>query len=1150
MQKNLCIYSFCKRKTIIKIQMTLKLITLLIYSGTLAASAISYSQSTKLDIEFDNASLTSYIEDIEKKSEFIFIYDAASIDLNSRKTLSTKSEDIAFLLDEIFKGTDIAYKIDDRQVFLYKKDKVVIPDQYKFDLDKMRLEVDQQKQIKVSGKVTDKDNTPIPGVTVMVKGTSVGINTDGEGRFSLSIPSTATTLVFSFVGLQSQEIEIGNNTVFNVVMSETAVGLDEVVVVGYGTQKRETVSGAINQVSTAVLLKSPQANISNMMTGRIPGIMTKQVSGTPGMDQSKIRIRGSGTFTGSADPLILVDGVESSSFNNLDPNEIENISVLKDASATAVYGVRGANGVILVTTKRGSIGKPVISFSSNVGIVKFTDLREGLDAYNWSLTYNEALKYDSYISGSYVQKVSDVAIEHYRLNDDPIFFPNSNWREIMMNDYTTQNQQNFNISGGGKVVKYFVSVGHYSQSGLFADTETLTDFDAQLRYNRYNIRSNFDVDFTKRLSANIKLASQVVDRRGAQRLLDMDTSSQTGVGLFMVAMYLCNPMCSPGIIDGKLINSQDFYMSSPYANYLDRGLGAQYFNDLTGQVRLNYKLDFITEGLTVHATASYNNYLYMYKDWQKNLVAYKPVRLNDNSISYYPLSVEGTYGYNESMSYNKNIYIEAGLDYRRTFGNHNITGLVLYNQTKQYPGPSLAIPRGWQGLVGRITYDYNRRYMAEFNLGYNGTENFAKGRRFGLFPAFSVGWLASEEGFFPKNNIITLLKLRGSYGEVGNDQIGGARFLYRPTSFTLTGGYYFGEIGSSYQLYQGVLEGTLGNELLTWEKAKKTDIGVDLAFFKDRLKITADWFLERRNNILSNLGTVPTIVGATLPAYNLGKMKNTGYDGDVTWQSSLGKFGYFLTVNYTYAHNKILFMDEVKKQWAYQYQTGQRVGQNFGLLDNGLYNTWEEVNDAMRPKSTWSNNKLQPGDINFRDVNGDGIISTLDQVPVGYGDYPEKFYGITIGGNYGGLDFSVLFQGAMNVSYYASQYSYKGFMQDGICVTYLPEWSWTQEKFENGDKISLPRLQISSGHNDQTSSFYLENANYLRLKNFEVGYSLTNINLLDKLNMSSARIYINGNNLITWKHTFPGEDPEETRPGANEVYPPTQVWNIGINVKF
>ncbi len=1014
----------------------------------------------------------------------------------------------------------------------------------------------QQTGKTITGIVVDTSGDPVIGATIIVKGdVSHGTVTDIDGKYILPNISRDAVLVFSFIGMQSQEVVVGNQTTIDVTMIGETIELEEVVAVGFGKQRKETVTGAINTVDSKVLLKTPVANISNMLTGRVPGIITKQERGIPGFDEATIRIRGVGTFAGNLNPLIMIDGIESNSreLNMLSPNEVESISVLKDASATAVYGVRGANGVILVTTNSGAVGKPVINLSANYGLLTQNGLAKGLDAVGWTTSYNLGQRYDSYVTGSYLPRFSDEEIEHYRLGDDPIFYPNSDWIGRLIKPAAPQTQQHLSLSGGGKTVKYYISLGHFSQEGLFADSKTLTDFDAQLKYHRYNIRTNFDIDFTKRLSANIKLSSQLYDRHGAQRLISMDTSQQIGVGLFMAALYLTNPMCSPGIVDGKLINSQDFYMPNPYKHYLDRGIAYQYHNNVNGLIRLNYDLDFVTKGLSVHGTVSYHSVLDMQKEFQKKLITWKPVRLADNSISYYPQDVEGTMNFGESRSYAKDTYLELGLDYLRSFGNHNVSGLILYNQSKYYPGPSLSIPRGLQGLVGRITYDYSRKYLAEVNLGYNGTENFAKGRRFGLFPAFSLGWVVSEEGWFPENNIVSYLKFRTSYGEVGNDQVGGARFMYRPTAWTYFGAAYWGTVGSDYGRYEGAEESTIGNELLTWERAKKTDIGIDVNFFDNKLRVTADWFNESRDNILATLGTVPEMLGISLPPYNLGKMVNRGYDGDVTYRDRIGhKFNYYVSLNYTFAQNEIIFMDEVPQPpgLEYQYKTGQRFGQEFGYLAEGYYNTWDEVGDAFRPKSSWNNNKIQPGDVKYRDVNGDGIISSLDYVPIGYSNYPEIFYGISFGGNYGGLDFSVLFQGASNVSYYASQYSYRPFFQDGIAKEYIPDYSWTQEKYEEGKSIKMPRMSATTdGHNYQTSSQWLNDASYVRLKNLEIGYSFTS-NFLQKLRMTSARVFVNGSNLITWKKVFPGEDPEETRPGGNENYPPTQVYNLGINVNF
>jgi len=544
------------------------------------------------------------------------------------------------------------------------------------------------------------------------------------------------------------------------------------------------------------------------------------------------------------------------------------------------------------------------------------------------------------------------------------------------------------------------------------------------------------------------------------------------------------------------------------------------------------------------------------KGFSTNYQLYKLLRLEDDTIFFVPQKEARPKSYSETSGKNRRTYLEVGVDYNRTFGDHTVTALALYNQRKQYPGGTYGIPYAYQGLVGRVTYDYKMRYLAEFNIGYNGSENFAQGKRFGWFPAYSLGWIVSEESFFPKNDVVSYIKIRGSYGEVGNDQIGGQRFMYLPDVYVFPtenrshNYYWLGTVGSDYQRYGIAAEGTLGNPDLTWERAKKSNIGVDMVLIGNRIRLTADYFHENRANILVTPATTPQIVGSDLSVQNWGKMKNSGYEAEIAYNGKTGKLNYWVKGNFTYAHNEILFQDEVAWNHPYQYRTGQSYGQYFGLIVDGFYNTWEEVNDANRPYVVEQNNKLMPGDYMFRDVNGDGVIDSDDVVPVGYSDFPEIMYGISFGADWKGFDLSVLFQGAARVSRIDPSMPY---LVDIAVSTYIPEYSWTYEKYLNGETVKLPHLStssISQSYNYQNSTYVVQNAKYLRLKNVELGYRFQN-KLLQHIHISSCRVFVNANNLLTWSGLFPGTDPESLSGDNNsKPYPLVRTFNLGINVQF
>jgi len=1137
MKKKLTLLCF-RKESIIKILLRMKLLTFFMLIGITLVSAKSYSHLTTLTFNLDNLTVCQVFKEIEKNSDYILIYNEKTLDINRKVTVRAKNDNIETILDQVFAGTKNSYEISGQQIVITVSDiEPVIID--------TKTYTTELQQVTVSGTVTDQQMTPLAGVTVLVKGTNVGILTDATGKYSLANVPQNATLVFSFIGMQTQEILLTGQTRIDVVLKEATLGLEEVVVVGYGVQKKATVTGAIAAVETRSLVQSPQANISNSLVGRMTGLIAVQREGQPGGDQATIRIRGAGTFSGSTDPLIMVDGIESLNYNNIDPNEIENITILKDASATAVYGVRGANGVLLITTKRGTKGNPVFSATSSTAITAFNDLRKNLSSYEWAKNFNEGLRYNSYITGSYTPKFTDEDIEHYRTGDDPIFHPSTDWASVLLRSYSSQSQVNLNVRGGSDLIKYFISGGYFNQIGLFNTVKTNeSGFDSQMKFKRYNFRSNFDFNVTKRFSINLDMSSQI----------EVRTGPQVSTSYLMDHLFLTPPNNSPGIVDGKIINVYDVFSGNPLELMLGGGFSNQSSNYLTSSVRFNYSLDDITKGLTAHGTISYWNKAINNKSYSKDVQTYKPFLLADNSIQYAPQKAEAPFIYSESGVINRKTYIEFGFNYARQFGSHSITGLILYNQSKLYdPSLDYVVPNGYQGIVGRATYDYDGRYLAEFNLGYNGTENFAPGKRFGFFPAYSLGWVVSKEPFFPKNNIVGFVKIRGSYGEVGNDKIGGNRFLYRPGSYSYTGSYAFGEVGSTYQDYRASEEGLQGNPNLTWERAKKMNIGADVYFWKDKIKVIVDYFVERRDNILTTPQTTTHLVGIVLPAQNWGKMKNSGYEVEVNFTNNIGKFTYWIKSNFTYAHNVVIFQDEVKHSFSYQDRTGKTSGQPFGLSIEGFYNTWEEVIDAYRPRSSLQNNYIMPGDFRYKDINGDGRIDSYDQVPLGYPSFPEISYGVSFGGSYKGFDFSVLFQGATNVSItpYIG-YTFRGYDNDQSCAAYVPELCWTPERYASGEEIRLPHLsaQMVQNYDFQSNNMTIMDGTYLRLKNAEIGFTFSNT-FLKKMSISSCRAYANCNNLLTWSDMLPGLDPEQiTTMGDYAPYPNTRTLNLGFNIKF
>ena len=1123
----------------------LKILTVLLFLGV---AANAYSQ-TLLSLDMEKATVKEVLNTIEKRSEYVFFFsDEINSELGKKVSVHMSNQPLSAILDKALSSVNLSYSIKDRQVTLFRATKK--------DAAKNTAignTATKSQEHKISGVVTDNRKEPLIGVSIRVKNSQSGTATDIDGKFSLDVLPD-DVLEITYLGFASQTVRVASQSTLNITLLEQATELAGVVVVGFSTQKKETITGSLSAVSTKDLLQSPQANISNALGGRMPGLLSVQRSGEPGADMSTLRIRGVGTFAQGAagepdpqNPLIMVDGIEANNLNDIDPNEVESITILKDASATAVYGVRGANGVILVTTKRGETGKPKINFSSNMAITSFPFLPTPMNSYDYARAYNQAQMYDYYSQMSYSPRYSDEDIEKYRTNSDPLFYPNVNWYDYMLKDFSTQTQSNLSISGGTEKVKYFVSLGYFTQDGMFDTSVYDAGYDYQIKFKRYNMRSNFDINITKDLMLSLDISNQMGNLQ----------SPNWRTTLLMEAINSTPSNSTPGVVDGKIVTLETG-VGNPMGPYT-MGWQHKYENNLNGSVRFGYKMDYLLKGLSLRGAISYKNFNTETKKYTDAGIQYQMRDTNDG-IVYVPSDSPDRIRYEGLNSRNTRIYSEIGVEYAQKFGSHNVTGLVLYNQSKNYsPTLQYNIPSGYQGLVGRVTYNFKSRYLAEFNLGYNGTENFAPGSRFGFLPAYSLGWILTEESFIPQNDILTFMKIRGSYGTVGNDVLGGARFLYLPSTYTYSdraNTYYFGEVGSSYNGQYNANEGKVGNPVLTWEKAVKMNAGIDFNVWNDKISFVLDYFKEERDNILCNRNTVPAIIGipvSNLPAYNLGRMRNSGFDGEISYNDRAGDVNYFVKGNYTYAKNKILEQDEVTRNEDYLYRTGQRFGQFFGFIADGIFNSWQEVNAADRPVyeiGGVSKNRIQPGDIRYVDVNGDGKINDDDQVPIGYSNFPEVMFGFSLGASYKGFDISAMFQGATHVSNLPGRRITRGFYSNtGANEDLLKSWSY--DRFLNGQEIVYPRYgTVNFDHNYVTSTYWLEDASYLRLKNFEIGYTFKN-NTLKRMGVSSVRLYTNGSNLITWANMLPGQDPEQARPDNNDApYPVTRVFNFGFNVNF
>lgn len=1070
------------------------------------------------------------------------------------------------------------------------------------------------QQRTIQGIVSDDKGQPLIGVSVKVKGTTAGVSTGPDGKFTLRVPSAGAMLTFSYVGFTMQERPASQN--MRVIMKEQSSSLQEVVVVAFGTQKQATVTGSVSTVGGKELVSTSVSNVTNMLVGNTPGLSGLQTSGEPGRNGATIYIRGISTFAGSRDPLVVIDGVEQPAekpydqLNSMDANEIDNISVLKDASSTAVYGIRGANGVVIVTTKRGKLSKPVLSLASNFGVTKATDLMHNVNSYEYALMRNEAIRVEqsTFSNSSFTNNLfSDADLWKFKnnrdytpeevsamsnlsdaqkaqLNKSPALYYGS--RDLFSDEFGgtgPQKQLNLNISGGTPKVRYFTSLGYFDQSSILDNTE-YRGANTASTFNRYNFRSNFDIDVVKNLTITVNLSGQfgTTAGPGANSAGPYDLSGRYKA--IMQYIFDSNPITAPGLVDDHLINSYAGISGSAdnplgikigslkgnqnaIRNLLASGTETLYNTLLANSLSFRYKLDFITPGLSIRGTANYDDNYVKSVIYSPSLPEYS-VRRNPEDPNEFQFFGGGTGAntFNANPGHNstwRKTYFDAGIDYSRTFGGHTVTGLLLGKAQKySIPSGSENTPSGIMGLLGRVTYNFKERYLAEFNLGYNGTEQFIEGKRFGYFPAYSAGWVLSNEPFFPENKWLTFFKIRGSYGEVGNDKIGDRRYLYLPSTFnTGQAGYYWGNSdGSSVNpYYSGSVEGTIGNPSVTWEKAKKMNLGVELKFFENKLSFTGDYFKDKRDNILTSIQTIPYTYGVdagAVPPANVGKVTNHGYEMVLGWNDRSGSFGYYLTGNLNYARNKIDFMAESQKAYPWMMQTGYSIGQYKGLVTDGFFDTQEELNN--RPYNTYNANKTALGDVKYKDINGDGLIDSKDVVPVGYSNVPQYTFNLKAGFSYKNFDVSVLVNGSAKGSFNLANYQFNTpfFQTAGNVMQWQYDGRWTAEKAAKGETITAPRATMNGGAGSNTnflaSNLWIISNDFMRLKNVEVGYSLPRLSLLKKANISSVRIYANGNNLLTWNSKLikKGVDPESTDSGGYGVYPITQVFVFGLNIRF
>ncbi len=1008
----------------------------------------------------------------------------------------------------------------------------------------------QGKTTEVSGTVSDSSG-PIIGASVRVKGSGVGTITDLDGNFKLKV-AAGSTLEISYIGYVTKELRYNGESKLNITLGEDVHQLQEVQIIAYGTTKKATITGALSSIGSEEILKSPVGNLANSLAGKVTGFSSVQSTGQPGADDPKIYVRGVGSMsTNLSTPLVLVDGVERSFFR-LDPNEVEDITILKDASATAVFGVRGANGVILVTTKRGQEGKAKVSFSTSYALQMPTTMPEVANSYEHAMAFVNAQKRDGDDEAKY--KFTPAMIEAFRTGSNPLAYPDVDWLDLLMKKSAFQSQHNLTVSGGSKSVRYFASLGIFTQDGLFKSLEK--NYSSNYNYNRYNYRINMDIDVTKTTSMQVNLGGRIEDKR----LPNYNSGTYTDLRYLFRDIYMAVPFGGAGLVDGKrvVVDGSTFGQLGAIYDGLNASYGKGYStkseNTLNFDFVLTQKLDFITKGLKIHAKGSYNSGMSLTKRREGREAIYQAILKDDGSTILKKTGEESNLAFVETYGKTRDWYLEAAINYKRDFGQHHVTGMAMYNQTMKYyiDGPSafFGIPRSYVGLVGRVTYDFATRYLMDFSIGYNGSENFAKGKQFGTFPAGSIGWILTEENFLQfLKPTINYFKIRASYGIVGNDRVDDkSRFLFLPDSYNISSGSYnFGTNTST--MIVGSSEAKKGNPNVTWEKSAKQNYGVDLHFLDSKLKTSFDFFKERRWDILLPRTIAPGYLAVTLPTGNIGKVNNQGYEASIRWEDRVKEFNYYLGVNLSYAKSKIMFMDEVKYPYDYMQRTGHPVGQRFGYKYDGYFSEADVAKYATESGKSIPDHGFtpRPGDVKYKDLNGDHKIDNKDVTAIGNPVYPLLTGGINAGFSYKGFDFSMTWAGAAKTSRLVTSLfrePFGGKNSDSI-LKYMIDDAWTPEK---GNSAKAPALSFASKSNNyKDSDLWVRDASYLRLKNIEIGYALPG-RIMKKTALSNFRIFVSGYNLLTFSD-LKMLDPEAD-PSSEVEYPVIRVVNIGLKFGF
>lgn len=1017
------------------------------------------------------------------------------------------------------------------------------------------LAISAQETVTVTGTVTDEFG-PLPGVNIVVKNVpGLGTITDSNGKYSIKM-EPFNRLIFSYIGYETQEVLVKEQRVVNLKMEISESNqLEEVVVLGMGAQKKISVTGSVTNVNVGELQRLSTTNLSSALAGQVPGIITQQTSGQPGKNTSEFWIRGISTFGASSGAYILVDGFERSSLDEISIEDIATFTVLKDASATAIYGSKGANGVVLITTKRGNAGKIKVDVKVETAYNARTITPEFVDGITYAQLSNEAQ-----ITRNLGQVYRPEEIELIRTQADPSLYPNVDWMDILLKDGAWRTNANLNLSGGGNTARYYISASYLQEEGMYKTDKTLRDqYDSNANFNRWNYRMNLDVDITKTTLLKLGIGGS------------LDKQNEPGVsgGDIWGALFGFNSLSSPltieenGVEYAPALGGGDGRIN-PWTAATQMGYGEKWNNNIQVNVTLEQDLKALLKGLKFTGRFGFSTDNHTEIKRRARPALYKANGRNQETGL---LNLEKVQDYEDmkqssSSSGNRREFLDLMLNWGRGFNGHNLGATVRYTQDikKQTVDLGSDIKNGIafhnQALAGQATYNWNYRYFLDFNFGYSGSENFADGHRYGFFPAFSLAWNVAEEPFIRKNvKWLNMFKLRYSQGKVGNDNLGrDNRFPYLYTITDGHGGYNFG-FSANGDSYNGVRYSQVASMGVTWEVATKKDFGIDLTMFNEKFSLTLDYFHEKRTGIYMSRDFLPESAGIrSNPKANVGAVRSEGFDGHFSLKHNFNKVGVTLRGNITYAKNEVLERDEIWQVYPYQYAKGYRVDQPKGLVSLGLFKDYDDIRNS--PKQTFG--AVQPGDIKYADVNGDGIVNGDDRVAIGSTSRPNMGYGIGASINYKNFDFNFHFQGAGKSTFRIygknvfafNEKNWGNIFKDMIDDRYIDAETAAKLGIEANENpnASYPRLTYGENkNNSQESTFWMRDGRYIRLKNMDLGYTLPQA-FVNRMHLNSVRIYVAGSNLFTWSK-FKTWDPESTNP-RGEDYPLTKSITLGLTIKL